>query len=153
MFAYGAIASIVAKIQAHEPPALFTHEFLRFNLGFARESDRAFIPLAKRAGLLNPEGAPTALYLRLRDPAQTAAVIAVAMREGYPMFYAKNPAAQEIDRTALAALVAEVTGMPHGHASARAIVGTFLALQALAIPPDDKPVANRRKMVERRRGT
>lgn len=151
MFAYGCIGEAFAKIQAHDVPEVFSHDFLRFTLGFSRESDRAFIPLAKRTGLLTTEGKPTALYQRLRDPAQAAAVVAEAMKQGYPMFYAKHPDAHDLDRKALAALVADVTGMELGHASARAIVGTFLALKALASPRVEVERAEgRRKVVERR---
>ncbi len=151
MFAYSCIGDVFSKIREHDVPDIFTHDFLRFTLGFSRESDRAFIPLAKRTGLLTSEGKPTDLYLRLRDPSQVAAVLGIAMKQGYPMFYAKHPDAHTLDRKALAAMVAEVTGMEHGHASARAIVGTFFALNKLASPPVDEPAENRRKAAERRK--
>ena len=151
MFAYGCLGEVFSKIREHDTPTVFSHEFLRFTLGFTRESDRAFIPLAKRTGLLTTEGKPTGLYERLRDPAQSHAVVAEAMKQGYPMFYAKHPDAHELDRKSLAALVAEVTGMELGHASARAIVGTFLALKTLASPRVEVERAEgRRKVVERR---
>ena len=151
MFAYGCIGAVFAKIQSHDVPEIFTHDFLRFTLGFSRESDRAFIPLAKRTGLLSTEGKPTELYHRLRDPAQMAAVVADGMKLGFAMFYAKQPDVQDLDRKALATLVAEVTGMELGHASARAIIGTFLALKTLASPRvEAERVDSRRKVIERR---
>ena len=151
MFAYGCLGEVFSKIREHDIPEVFSHDFLRFTLGFSRESDRAFIPLAKRTGLLTTEGKPTALYVRLRDPAQAPAVVAEALTQGYPMFYAKHPVAHDLDRKALAALVAEVTGMERGHASARAIVGTFLTLKGLATPRVEVERAEgRRKVVERR---
>ena len=151
MFAYGSISAVFAKIQSHDVPEIFTHDFLRFTLGFSRESDRAFIPLAKRTGLLTTDGVPTELYRRLRDPAQAAAVVAEGMKLGFVMFYAKDPDVQKLDRKALAALVADVTGMELGHPSARAIMGTYLALKTLAGPRlETERVVNRRKVVERR---
>ena len=153
MFGYGIIASIFAKIQSHETPEVFSHDFLRFTLGFSRESDRAFIPLAKRTGLLTAEGVPTELYVRLRDPVQAADAVAEAMKQGYSVFYAKRTDAHDLDRKVLAGIVTEVTGLAHGHASARAIVGTFLALKAAASPRVEVPRAgNRRKVPERRGG-
>lgn len=153
MFGYGIIASIFAKIQSLDAPEVFSHDFLRFTLGFSRESDRAFIPLAKRTGLLTVEGKPTELYVRLRDPVQAADAVAEAMKLGYAVFYAKHAAAHELDRKMLAGIVTEVTGLAHGHASARAIVGTFLALKAAASPRVAVPRAgNRRKLPERRGG-
>ncbi|MEQ1518361.1 MAG: DUF5343 domain-containing protein [Usitatibacteraceae bacterium] len=152
MFAYGILPDMFAKIQEHDSPEVFTHEFLRFKLGFSRESDRAFIPLAKRTGLLTNEGKPTELYQRLRDPAKAAAAVAEAMKLGFPTFYAKHAEAHELDRKELAALVTEGTELEQGHPTARAVVGTFLALKALANPPLDGAVTeNRRKVPERRK--
>jgi hypothetical protein len=152
MFAYGILGGIVAKIQEHDIPELFNHEFLRFKLGFARESDRAFIPLAKRTGLLTNEGKPTELYLRLRDPAQTAAAIGEAMRVGFPTLHASDARPLELDRKALAAIVTEGTDMDIEHPTVRAVIGTFLGLKSLAYPVVDTGVVeNRRKVPERRK--
>ena len=152
MFAYGIIADMIAKIQSHDIPAVFSHDFLRFKLGFSRESDRAFVALAKRTGLLTTEGIPTELYRRVRDPAQAMAAMVDAMRLGFPAFYAKHPNAHDLDRKTLAALTAEVTGLELGHANARAIIGTFLALKAMTIPlVERETVTNRRKVPERRK--
>ena len=152
MFAYGILGDMFAKIQEFDPPEVFSHDFLRFKLGFARESDRAFIPLAKRTGLLTNEGKPTELYQRLRDPAQAAAAVSEAMKQGFPTFYAKHPDAHELDRKVLAALLTEGTDLEQGHPTARAVVGTFLALKALANPPaEGQLVESRRKAPERRK--
>ena len=152
MFGYGAIGKIVAKIQDFPTPDIFSHEFLTHKLGFGRESDRAFIPMAKRIGLLSSNGAPTALYEKLRDPATTAEAIAEAMRHGYPMLYSRDAEAHELDRKVLAEMVADITGLVKGHASARAIVGTFFALKALtADAPAIARQDDRRRMPERRK--
>ena len=153
MFGYGVIEKIVAKIQDTPLPEQFTHDYLAYTLGFSRESDRAFIPLAKRIGLLSGGGKPTELYEQLRDPAQSRAAIAAAMRHGYTMFYAKHPNVEDLDRKVIAGLVAEATGLEPGHASARAIVGCFFALKALANPRVEvERSAGRRKAPDRRRG-
>jgi hypothetical protein len=152
MFAYGILPGIVAKIQEHDVPELFNHEFLRFKLGFARESDRAFIPLAKRTGLLTPEGKPTELYRRLRDPMQTAAAVDEAMKFGFATLYANDANPLELDRKTLAAMVTVGTDMDLEHPTVRAVIGTFLALKGLAYPVVDTGVVeNRRKVPERRK--
>jgi hypothetical protein len=151
MFGYGAIAPMIEKIQDRDVPEIFSHDYLRFTLGFARESDRAFIALAKRIGLLTVEGKPTELYNDLRKPRQVQAALAKAMQLGYAALYTRNANANELPRKELGALVAEVTGLEPGHATARAVVGTFLALRDLASPRvEAAPVENRRK--EERRG-
>ena len=111
MFGYGVIEKIVAKIQDTPVPNQFTHDYLAYTLGFSRESDRAFIPMAKRIGLLTTEGHPTSLYLRLREPAHRSAAILTAMKQGYAVIYAKHPDADKLDRKVLAGLVAEATGL------------------------------------------
>ncbi len=157
MFGYGVIEKIVARIQDTPVPEQFTHDYLAYTLGFSRESDRAFIPLAKRIGLLSTDGKPTELYLRLRDPARSSEAMVAAMKQGYGVFYAKHANADELDRKVLAGLVAEATGLEPGHASARAIVGSFLALKALAAPRAASAeivdlMTNRRNGTDRRRG-
>lgn len=152
MYGYGVIEKIVAKIQDTPVPDQFTHEYLAYTLGFSREADRAFIPMAKRIGLLSTDGKPTALYLRLRDPVQTGEAVATAMRHGYPLLYAKHADAHELERKVVAGLVAEITGLELGHASARAIVGSFFALKRLAEPKAEVVrQADRRAAPERRK--
>jgi hypothetical protein len=151
MFGYGVIAAVIAKVQDRDPPDLFSHDYLRYTLGFSRESDRAFIALAKRIGLLTSDGKPTALYRELLNPKLAQAAMAKAMHIGYPALYARNADAQALNRKQLAAMVAELTGLETGHATARAIVGTFLALNELSSPRIEVPrVADRRKVPERR---
>ena len=151
MFGYGILPAIFAKIQDQEVPDIFSHDYLRYTLGFSRESDRAFIPLARRIGLLMSNGKPADLYHEMRKPRQLPAVLANALHNGYPSLYARNAIAHELERKSLIPLVAEVTGLDVGHATARAIVGTFLTLKILAYPqPPVERVANRRKTSERR---
>ncbi|MBL8523267.1 MAG: DUF5343 domain-containing protein [Betaproteobacteria bacterium] len=152
MFGYGMIATAIAKIQDHDIPETFNHEYLRYTLGFSRESDRAFIPLLKRIGFLTAEGKPTALYTQLHKPKQSAAAIAQAMQQGFSALYAVNAKAHELERKELAALVVELTKLEAGHTTARAIVGTFLTLKEHAYPAP--PAADdRRKTPERRKTT
>lgn len=153
MFGYGAIAPLIAKIQDRDPPETFNHEYLRFTLGFARESDRAFLPLAKRIGLVAADGKPTALYLQLLKPKQAKEALAQAMQQGYAAIYAREPRLNELDRKQLAALIVEITGLEPGHATARAIVGTFLTLKELAGLTTPAPEIDRRKTAERRKST
>ena len=134
MAAYGTMEKIFAKIQDHEPPELFTQEFLRYKLGFSREADRAFVSVARRLGFIATDNKPTALYLRIREPERAAAAFVEALRTGYPTFYAKNPAVHELDRATLSVLIQEVTGLEHGAVTLRSILGTFVTLKHLAYP-------------------
>ncbi len=152
MFGYGVLPTVFAKILDREPPAVFSHDYLRYDLGFSRESDRAFIALAKRIGLLTPEGKPAELYGELLKPKLAAGALSKAIHLGYHALYTRRANAHELDRKELAVLVAEVTGLEPGHATARAIVGTFLALRDLANPPVKVERASDRRKVSERRG-
>lgn len=153
MFGYGVIAAVIAKLQDRDPPEVFSHDYLRYTLGFSRESDRAFIALAKRIDLLGPDGRPTALYLELLKPGRAHAAITKAMHHGYASLYARSPSLHTLERKPLAALIAEVTGLEPGHATVRAIVGTFLALKELAKPlrVAELPAGGERRTVAERR--
>jgi hypothetical protein len=151
MFGYGILPAIFAKIQDRDAPEVFSHDYLRFTLGFSRESDRAFIALAKRIGFLAVDGKPTELYAEFLNPKNAQAAMAKALRHGFSALYARQSNIEEIERKALGVLVAELTGLDAGHATARAVIGTFLTLKEIALPKVEVPRAtNRRKVPERR---
>ena len=150
MYGYGMIEKAFAKIQERDVPDVFSHDYLRFTLGFDRESDRAFVALMKRIGFLSTEGNPTALYRKLHKPKNAPAAIGDALKIGYPMIYAKHPDADSIDRKTLAQWVAEFTGQDTALASQRAICGTFLTLREMANPTQKPRADDRRKAAERR---
>lgn len=58
--------------------------------------------------------------------------MAAAIRKGYAQFYERNEYAHDLDKKKLEGLVVEITGLEAGHATTRAIVGTFEALKAFA---------------------
>jgi Family of unknown function (DUF5343) len=131
---YGVIPLILAKIQTAPIPARFSHEFMAGTLGFQREADRPFIPLAKRMGLLAADGTPTDLYKRFRNPGQSQPVLAEALGNAFAQLYSRSAEVDALDKKALRNLVADLTGLEPSHPSARAIVGTFLALKNYAAP-------------------
>jgi Family of unknown function (DUF5343) len=109
-------------------PPRFTTDFLGTKLGFTGGSAAAFIPFAKRIGLINSDGTPTDLYRRFRNAAESKRAIAEAMRKGYPSLFSRNEYAYELDKTGLTGLVAEATGLDSSSSSLRAIVQSFLTL-------------------------
>ena len=126
---YGNVPSILARIQAVPIPERFTHEFLSGTLGFQRDGDRRFVPLAKRMGFLDADGRPTDLYRRFHDAAQSQAAMAEATRNAFSQLYARRADVDALDKKALHLLVAAITGLDPNHPSARAVVGTYLALK------------------------
>jgi hypothetical protein len=132
MNGYGTTTKILAKIKEAQTPERFTQDFLSTKLGFSGGTARPFIPLAKRIGFLESDGKPTDLYKGFRNHAHSKAAMAAAVRKGYAQFYERNEYAHDLDKKKLEGLVVEITGLKAGHATTRAIVGTFEALKAFA---------------------
>lgn len=132
--ATGLVSKILDKIKVAATPDRFTQDYLATELGFAGGSARAFIPLAKRIGLIASDGTPTELYKQFRstNSATSKSAIAKAIKTGYADLYSRNEYAHSLSKPDLEGLVIELTGLEKGHATIRAIVGTFEALKGYA---------------------
>lgn len=132
MNGYGTATKILNKIKEAQTPDRFTQDFLSTKLGFPGGTPRAFIPLAKRIGFLESDGRPTELYKSFRNPAQSKAAMAAAIRKGYSQLYERNEYIHDLDKKKLEGLVTELTGLEQGNNTVRAIVGTFESLKSFA---------------------
>lgn len=132
MNAYGTAAKILTKIKEAQTPDRFTQDFLSTKLGYPGGTARAFIPLAKRIGLLESDGRPTEIYKSFRNSSQSKVAMAAAIKKGYSQLYERNEYAHDLDKKKLEGLIVELTGLQQGHATVRAIVGTFESLKAFA---------------------
>jgi len=132
MNGYGTAIKILNKMKEAQTPDRFTQDFLSTKLGFPGGTAKPFISLAKRIGFLESDGRPTDLYKSFRNPAQSKAAMAAALKKGYVQIYERNEYAHDLDKKKLDGLVVEITGLGQGHATVRAIVGTFEALKGFA---------------------
>ncbi|QSX28981.1 DUF5343 domain-containing protein [Shewanella cyperi] len=148
--ATGLVSKILDKIKVAATPDRFTQDYLATELGFGGGSAKAFIPLAKRIGLIASDGTPTEIYKQFRstNSSTSKAAIAKAIKIGYVDLYSRNEYAHSLSRAELEGLVIELTGLEKGHASIRAILGTFEALKAYAdfsakskMPEEEKQVS------------
>src|SRR3954447_16366805 len=74
--AYGNITKALQKIKTAQTPDRFTQDFLATKLGLKGGSPKPVIPYLKRTGFLGSDGAPTTLYKRFRNSAQSGAAAA-----------------------------------------------------------------------------
>jgi hypothetical protein len=143
MNAYGLIPKILGKIKEAKTPTHFTQDFLADTLGFPGGSAKAFIPFAKRLGLVGTDGTPTELYGRFRNANHSRGAMAQAIRMGYADLYERNENAHALDSKGLEGLVVQATGLDAGSATLRSIVKSFENLKALgdfgASPPTPPP--------------
>lgn len=155
MNAYGLIPKILNKIKEAKTPDRFTQDFLGTKLGFSGGSARAFIPLAKRLGLLASDGSPTDLYKSFRNPEQSGRAIAEAIKTGYADLFARNEYVNSLESKALEGLVMEITGLEKGNTTLRAICSTFEALKEFgdfeAKEPEHKKELKKKKDEEERK--
>jgi len=139
MSAYSSLGKILEKIKSAKTPDRFTSDFLKDTLGFKSHSARPFIPLAKRSGLLNSDGTPSDLYKAFRNPAQSGAAMAEAIKKGFAQFYERNENAHTLSRKDLEGLIVEITGLERSSPTVRAIAGTFETLKAVANFSEEPP--------------
>jgi hypothetical protein len=140
MNAYGLLTKILVKIKEAKTPDRFTQDFLATVLGFDKGSAKAFIPLAKRIGLINSDGTPSDLYKSFRNPATSKAAIATAIKKGFTQLYEKNEYAHRLPKDKLEGLVIEITGLEKGHQTVRSIIGSFEAMKSFADFESEAPV-------------
>ncbi|AMB76597.1 DUF5343 domain-containing protein [Pantoea ananatis] len=134
MNATGTIGKILEKIKVAATPERFTQDFLSTGLGFSGGGAKAFIPLAKKMGLLASDGTPTELYKQFRNTntSTSKAAMGKALKNAYPDIYARNEYAHKLSKQDLEGLLVEMTGLEKGNSTVRAIIGTFEAIRAFA---------------------
>jgi hypothetical protein len=134
MLAYGLLEKILIKIRSAATPSKFTQDYLKTKLGFPSGSAMAFIPFAKRLGLLNQDGTPSDLYTRFRNPDkhQSGGAVAEAMRRGYADLFSRNEYVNAMDEDALRGLLIEATGLDQDSKVVAAITKSFLTMREFA---------------------
>jgi len=130
----GVISKILDKIKVAATPDRFTQDYLATELGFGGGSARAFIPFAKRLGLIGSDGTPTELYKQFRSTiaATSKAAMASAIKIGYADLYSRNEYVHSLSKADLEGLVIELTGLEKGNQAIRAIVGSYEAVKGYA---------------------
>ncbi len=132
MASYGMLEHILNKVKEAQEPERFTQDFLKTVLGFKTASALAFIPVAKRLGLLSSDGKPTDRHSRFRNPQQSKHAVAEGMRAAYPELYARNEYVHKLARADLKGLVMQITGLKSDNVTVKRICSTFEALKRFA---------------------
>lgn len=129
MLSNNKIKPILDAVQVSAKPTKFTHEFLK-NLGFTSSNDRAVIPLLRKLGFLNENGAPTEYYDDLRDASNRGRVIAERMKELYSDLYTINTEIHKASDDEIKGAISRVTGKDE--TSVNRYFNTFKALTNIA---------------------
>ncbi|MDE5436351.1 DUF5343 domain-containing protein [Elizabethkingia meningoseptica] len=132
MISTGTLPKILNKICEAAIPENFNYDFLGTKLGFKGGNQKAFIPWAKKCGLLNDDGTPTALYKDFRNPQYRGTAMTKALKKGYAELFLRNEYANDLQKPELVKLVTDVIGQAHDSPVVRAIVNTFLNAKEFA---------------------
>jgi hypothetical protein len=132
MLTPGTITTGLDKIKDAATPERFTQDFLAATLGMKGGSSKPLIPFLKRIGFLQSDGTPTELYHKFRNPAESGAAIAQAMRTGYRAIYEINEKAHELSDQQLKGVIVQATGLERDNRVVTAIAGSFKTLKAQA---------------------
>lgn len=132
VMATGNITKTLDRAKKASVPPRFTQDFLGTKLNLTGGSARPIIPFLKRTGFLGQDGAPTELYKRFRNDAQTGSAAAQALRTGYGPLYAINEYVHDTGDKELKGIIVQATGLEADSSTVAAIVGSFKALKAYA---------------------
>jgi hypothetical protein len=124
------LEALFSKIASAKVPDKFTHSFLQQTIGLKGVNDRAFIPLLRTLGFLDPSGTPTPAYRKLKNSATAKVVLAIAVRAAYAPLFEANEQTHKLPPDKLKGLIAQVAGTDEDM-TAR-IASTFNALAKLA---------------------
>ncbi len=130
--AYGNITKGLEKIKTAQTPERFSHDFLSDTLGMRGGSARPLVSYLKRTGFLGTDGVPTDQYKSFRNPTQSEAAAARALRTGYAPLFKMVEAAHKLDDSKLKGLIVQATGLEANSSSAKGILGSFKALREFA---------------------
>lgn len=128
----GSLKTALEKIRAAATPDRVTQDFVNTILQIKGGTGAAVIPFLKKVGLVGPDGAPTELYKRFRNPSIGGTAIADAIKIGYGPLKNANEYFYKLPETDLMNLVLQVTGLDHDNKVAKLVFSTLQALKSFA---------------------
>jgi hypothetical protein len=113
-------------------PERVSQDFVKTILKIAGSSGDQMTSYLKKIGFSAPNGAPTELYSKFRNPSSSKAAIATAIRTAYAPLYKRNEYMHQLSDDELKGLVVEETGQAEDSSAVKYMVGCIKHLKALA---------------------
>jgi hypothetical protein len=139
----GNIDRALTAIKQAAVPERVSKDFVKTILKIPGGSGDQMTTFLKKVGLANSDGTPSELYKKFRNPSQSGAAIAAAIRNAYSSLYIRNEFMHELADEALLGLLVEETGQPHDSNPVKMIFASLKHLKAFAdfrLPLDDRAV-------------
>lgn len=128
----GSIRKCLEQIKKASTPDRVTQDFIQTKLGIKGGTGAALIPFLKKVGFVNSDGTPSELYKRFRNPSESGAAIAAAIRHGYRSLFEMNEYSYELADPELKGLIVQATGLAEDSPVVSLIHRTFKNLKEYA---------------------
>lgn len=140
----GSLPKLFSGIKAAAVPPKVTQDFLETVLDLKSSSHRAYIPLLKRLGFIDPSNVPTQVYKDFRDTDQSGRVMSERLKEAYKPLFDAHEYAWKLNKNDLIAKLKNVTGAGDDDQYIPSVASTFTELSKLAswdgaAPPKRQP--------------
>ena len=122
----GNVTKALNGIAAAATPDSVSQDFVKEILKIPGGSGGQMTAYLKKVGMANPDGTPTALYKRFRNPDTRGHAAADMLKHGYAELYKRNEYTHELSDANLKGLIIEVTGHEH---DASAVTNTTSCLK------------------------
>jgi hypothetical protein len=128
----GSVKTALERMRTAATPERVTQDFVTTMLQIKGGTGTALIPFFKKIGLVGPDGAPTELYKRFRNPSIGGTAIAEAIKIGYAPLGQVNEYFYELSDKDLNNLILQVTGLDHDNQVAKLTFSTLKGLKNFA---------------------
>jgi hypothetical protein len=132
LVAPGSIRKCLDQIKKASTPDRVTQDFIQTKLAIKGGSGAALIPFLKKVGFVNSDGTPSELYKRFRNPRESGAAVAAAIKHGYRSLYEMNEYSHELADPEFKGLIVQVTGLAEDSPVVSLIQRTFKNLKEYA---------------------
>jgi hypothetical protein len=109
----GNIDRALNQIKKAPVPERISQDFVKTILKIPGGSGTQITTFLRKIGFASSDGTPSDLYKKFRNPAQSEAAVAAAIRIAYAPLYAHNEFMHELPDEGLLGLVTEATGLAH----------------------------------------
>lgn len=130
--AVGNIEKALKGIKTAATPESVSQDFVKTILGIKGGSGNQMTAYLKKIGFAAPDGTPTDLYKKFRNPATEGWAAAQALKIGYAPLYTRNEYMQRLGDDELKGLIYEETGAGQDSSSVPLILSSIKQIKKFA---------------------
>jgi hypothetical protein len=138
----GNIGKAFEGIRKAATPAKVTGDFVKTVLKIPGGSGDQMTAFLKKIGFVGPDGTPTDLYVKFRNPTTSRQAVAKAISIAYAPLYKRNEYMHQLDDKDLVGLIMEETGAAHDSNAVGLIQSCIKHLKASATFDEALPDGN-----------